>query len=184
MTLQFDQKPVDLYVLSLYVGWESPERRQFRRVSNTLPVLVLIGMAAWMLGNDMSDPIILGILVLLAGLSIYAMPRLVRWLQIKRIDGMIKRHPQPDLLIGPREITFDGEGIALRVKGTTSQYHWENMQRWVELKDHYLVYVKANVALVVPRRAFEYGSQEQDFQELLSQKLGAPYRHVSEKEAA
>lgn len=183
MKLTFEQKPVDLYVLSLYVGWDSPERRQFRRVSYTLPILVLIGMSAWMLGNEITDPLIIGVLVLLAGASVYLLPRLVRWLQIKRIDGMIKRHPHPDLLIGPREIELTDTGITVRVKEQVSQYEWATMQKWVELKDHYLVFVKENVALVIPKGAFEYGSEEQDFVEKVNQHLGAALRHAQEKKA-
>jgi hypothetical protein len=180
MTLTFDQKPVDLYVLSLYVGWDAPERRQFRRISNTLPILVLIGVAAWLIGgNEQTDWLLLGAVAVLAVASVFLMPRLVRWMQIRRIDNMIKRHPRPELLIGRREVTFDAQELRMQVQDQVSSYPYAGMTRWVELRDHYLIYVKPNVALVIPKSAFEGGEAESQMVDLLTQKLGQRRRHVA-----
>jgi hypothetical protein len=170
MTLTFDQKPEDLYVLSLYVGWDAPERRQFRRISNTLPILALIGLAAWMFGNDVANPMLIVVVVGLALASLFLMPRLVRWMQVRRIDNMIKRHPHPELLIGPREVAFEEEKIRMTVGEKSSEFLWEGVQRWVKLEDHYLVFVRANVALVIPQSAMT-GSEEQNLEALLSEKM-------------
>lgn len=179
MTLTFDQQPVDLYVLSLYVGWDAPERRSFRRISHTLPVLVLIGVGVWLVGQE-EEPnwLLLAALVVLAVGGVVLLPRLVRWLQIRRIDTMIKRHPKPELLIGPREVHFDEAGIRMQVKDQVSAYPWPGMSRWVELRDHYLIFVKVNVALVIPKRAFDSPAQEEAMQHLIGQHLGARQQHV------
>ncbi len=183
MTITFNQEPVDLYVLSLYVGWDSPDRSRFRIFSNTLPILVLIGIAAWMYGSDSLDPIMGTTLILLAVASIFLMPRLVRWMQIRRIDNMIKRHPKPELLVGPRSVTYGEESLQMQIGDRASTFQWADSQGWVEIEEHYLIFVKANVALVVPKRAFNYGSEEQSFLELLQQKLG-PARHSEKPKSA
>jgi hypothetical protein len=178
MTLTFDQKPVDLYVLSLYVGWDAPERRQFRRISHTLPILVLIGVTAWLIGQEQTDWLLLGTIAVLAVASVYLMPRLVRWMQTRRIDNMIRRHPRPELLVGPRQVTFDEAELRMQVEDQVSAYPWAGMSRWVELRDHYLIFVKANVALVIPKSAFADGQQEQQMVAWLTQKLGQQRRHM------
>ncbi|MEM9985935.1 MAG: YcxB family protein [Bacteroidota bacterium] len=127
--------------------------------------------------NDSLDSIMGAALVLLAVASLFLMPRLVRWMQIRRIDSMIKRHPKPELLVGPRSASFGEDSLQMQIGNKASSFDWGDSQGWVELDEHYLIFVKANVALVVPKRAFTYGSEEQSFLEFLRQKLGAA-RHV------
>lgn len=177
MTFPFEQQPVDLYVLSLYIGWESPERRQFRRVSHTLPLLVLIGVAAWIIGNDGFDWLLLSTLAILAVASVWLLPRLVRWLQIRRIDNMIKRHPKPELLLGNREVHLDDQELRMQVGDQVSSYPWEGMNYWVELHHHYLIFVKANVALIIPKRAFASSEKEGKLISTLTEKLGKRRLH-------
>jgi len=172
MTLTFTQKPVDLYVLTLYVGWDAPNRKKFRMMSYSLPVLAMIGIGGWLIGNGIMDPLPLLLLGALGSLSVMLMPRFVRWLQVRRMDQMIAKHPNPKLLTGPRTLHFEHSQLSIQVEDQKTSYPWEGMQEWVELNNHYLLFVRPQVGLIIPRDAFENPEQQEEILDFVRAKIG------------
>jgi hypothetical protein len=84
------------------------------------------------------------------------------WLFAKRMFG-------PSLK-GPRTIQVDAGGLHLRWSGGKSDFAWNNFIRYLEGKNHFLLYTSRALFTVVPKRAF--GAQQLfEFRTILAQNI-------------
>jgi hypothetical protein len=84
------------------------------------------------------------------------------WLFAKRMFG-------PSLK-GPRTIQVDPGGLHLRWSGGKSDFAWNNFIRYLEGKNHFLLYTSRALFTVVPKRAFE-PQQLSEFRTILVQNI-------------
>lgn len=84
------------------------------------------------------------------------------WLFAKRMAG-------PSLK-GPRSIQVEAGGLHLRWSGGNSDFAWNNFIRYLEGKNHFLLYTSRALFTVVPKRAF--GPQQlSEFRTILAQNI-------------
>ena len=87
------------------------------------------------------------------------------WLFAKRMFG-------PSLK-GPRTIQVDAGCLHLRWSGGKSDFAWNNFIRYLEGKNHFLLYTSRALFTVVPKRAF--GPQQlSEFRTILAQSIQKP----------
>lgn len=74
-------------------------------------------------------------------------------------------------MLGDKEIDFRNDAIVYADKYSNGQYNWEAIKSMDENRKSFYLYIDTDMAIVVPKRFFVDKKHEQEFRELVQQKL-------------
>jgi hypothetical protein len=154
---------------SFYTGWQQPAKKTARlRYYILSPVASFVGVVGVLYvmdhGELKTSSIIIGVAIFL-GAFIWA-----RY----RIRSVFDRHARKiieqsgsEVLLAKTELTFDENGISGRTKVSEVKYSWEALKRKVAINNCYYLYIHINQAIVIPKRAFTFPKETEEFEKIL-----------------
>jgi hypothetical protein len=105
--------------------------------------------------------IIVGIiLLLLVGYALFVLPILIYASQPK--------------LKQKYDLSFTDAGIGFRTEAINSKLEWSLYNKWIVDNEFYILYHGKRELSVIPRRAFQNSSQDENFREMLTTHIGPP----------
>jgi hypothetical protein len=97
-------------------------------------------------------------------------PKYVRGFTAKRISAMVNEGKNRDML-GNHSLTLSDDGIIETSENGESKVSWKGIERYLETKDHYFIYISSVMACIVPKKAFENEEKKNEFVTILKDKI-------------
>jgi len=161
----FTLEAEDLAVFNKHVITTSPVFRRRKIAGTILPPLLWLG-AWWLYVRSTDDPAVtagkLWWLLLYMPIHFYLYPR--RWLQkVATLDQRLKEDCKHSKLLGKRRVVLSEQGIHEHNSYAEIGVPWAKVRNVVRLKEHALVFLTAQAAIILPLRTFEQPSDYDEF---------------------
>ncbi len=163
-TIRFNLTIEDWMAFQEYFrGKKAPVYRILMPLLGISAMLLILLNALYLMKNEASlVTVISGIFLLLIFYLFFLKNKSKGQLRKMALDMQAKN---PDAF-GDREMSFDEDGISIKVNQSSKELFWEDIDQWEENKEYFFLYSTKGVVYIIPKK----GLQNTDgFRELLNQ---------------
>jgi YcxB-like protein len=75
------------------------------------------------------------------------------------------------IILGQRQMSITSESVIMKMKTSETTYSWDGFLKWQQTPKLYLLYLMSNMAILIPKRAFESEAEQAAFEALLKEKV-------------
>lgn len=106
----------------------------------------------------------------LIGITVYP---IIFIFTLKRALNKTKKIPDSNgLILGKKELEFTEDLIIYSASTSQGTYEWSSIQKLKENSKAFYLYMDANMAIMVPKKALNSASETDEFRQLVFRKIG------------
>jgi YcxB-like protein len=97
------------------------------------------------------------------------------WLIIKRVRKKTL-NVDAEILFAERQMVFEEEKVYLKTDFSETTYKWFAFNRFEQTSNIFILFITSNMAVIIPKRAFDNPQQKADFEILVKRKIANSQR--------